>query len=897
MIPQQFHVSVRPEANQSAIIQPNDVVRFTLLTSQLVRMEYAPNGRFEDRATQTFWHRDLEVPTFTLEELASGVWQIGTDHLTLTYDSTDTQSFTADNLTITQKDNGEVWRYGDQTTQNLGGTYRTLDERSGSVPLGEGLLSSEGWAVVDDSGSLVLTAESWIAPRKAHPQAKDLYFFGYGRRYEECLQDFCRIAGETPLIPRSILGNWWSRYWEYTDQELRELIQTFQEHDIPLSVCIIDMDWHITETAGYHSGWTGYTWNPIFFPDPADTIAWLHEQGLRTTLNLHPADGVAPHEAMYPEMAERMGIDPDSKTPIPFRIDDPTFAKAYFELLHHPQEENGIDFWWIDWQQGETSNMEGLDPLWMLNHLHFYDLGRDGVKRPFIFSRWGELGSHRYPIGFSGDSYTDWPSLAFQPKFTSTAANVAYGWWSHDIGGHMLGTEEGELYTRWVQFGVFSPILRLHSTKNQFHERHPWGYDAEVLRVVGAAMRLRHALIPYIYSMAWRNVVDSLPLVQPLYHWYPDEDAAYHSPQEYTFGTELIAAPFTEPIDPDTRLSRQLVWFPDGEWFNFFTGEYYAGGRWQAVYGRLDEIPVFAKAGAIIPIEATAAWGSGDNPTDLDIHLFAGADNTFTLYEDDGETIGYQKESYAQTYIHQAWDENRLVIAIDPVDGDISHIPNGRRNYTLQIHGIIEPDQLILQIDEQEIDLTPTYDPDGESLEISLGEMKAESQAIIIIETEAETLLSRRDRKAEKLADMIATFRLGSQAKMLISKEHYLLPTEPERLLPYSLALSSSQMRALLEVITEAGIHSINYGEAETQLMMWNNFSDDDIRYVHSSMNESKWIDGRFNASHGETPTFKAFTQLETDPHPRNNHKPNVTWRLSIDYRGLFTYQLGNGKE
>ena len=144
----------------------------------------------------------------------------------------------------------------------------------------------------------------------------------------------------------------------------------------------------------------------------------------------------------------------------------------------------------------------------------------------------------------------------------------------------MFGTEEGELYTRWVQFGVFSPILRLHSTKNKFHERHPWGYDAEVLRVAGAALRLRHALIPYIYSMAWRNVVDSLPLIQPLYHWYPEDEAAYHCPQQYTFGTELIAAPFTEPIDPKTRLSRQVVWFPEGDWFNFFTGEYFAGGRW-----------------------------------------------------------------------------------------------------------------------------------------------------------------------------------------------------------------------------------------------------------------------------------------------------------------------------
>lgn len=185
----------------------------------------------------------------------------------------------------------------------------------------------------------------------------------------------------------------------------------FEKHHIPLSVCIVDMDWHKTKTGNASSGWTGYSWNRELFPDPDEFIDQLHARNLKTALNLHPAEGVHSHEDQYPLMATRMGLDPDEKEPIPFDIADPQFAQAYFEILHHPLEEQGVDFWWIDWQQGSQSKIEGLDPLFWLNHTHYYDLARSPEKRPFIFSRWPGLGGQRYPIGFSGDTVVDWSSL------------------------------------------------------------------------------------------------------------------------------------------------------------------------------------------------------------------------------------------------------------------------------------------------------------------------------------------------------------------------------------------------------------------------------------------------------------------------------------------------------
>ncbi len=195
---------------------------------------------------------------------------------------------------------------------------------------------------------------------------------------------------------------------------------------------------------------------------------------------MHPAEGVHAHEERYAAIARRMGVDPDSELPIDFDPTDPAFLEAYLEELHHPREAEGVDFWWLDWQQGGVTRMPGLDPLWLLNHFHFLDAGRprpDGTaRRPLTFSRYAGVGSHRYPIGFSGDTVITWASLDFQPYFTATASNVGYGWWSHDVGGHFFGYKDDELAVRWTQFGVFSPITRLHSSDGPFNTREPWRY-------------------------------------------------------------------------------------------------------------------------------------------------------------------------------------------------------------------------------------------------------------------------------------------------------------------------------------------------------------------------------------------------------------------------------------
>jgi alpha-glucosidase (family GH31 glycosyl hydrolase) len=393
--------------------------------------------------------------------------------------------------------------------------------------------------------------------------------------------------------------------------------------------------------------------------------------------------GIHPHEQQYEQMARWMGIDPVTKAPIPFDVTDPRFVEGYFDILHHLYEQDGIDFWWMDWQQGRKSRIPGLDPLWWINHLHFHDLGKDGRKRPFVFSRWGGLGNHRYPIGFSGDTFVRWSALANQPHFTATAANVAYGWWSHDIGGHMFKDHTPELYLRWVQFGVFSPIFRLHSTNKKELDRRPWGKPERYFHAARDAMQLRHALIPYIYSMAWRAHRTGISLVTPMYYGNMAAAAAFDAKDQYFFGSELIAAPITKPAQSDTGVAVKRVWFPAGNWYNLFNGEQFTGQGWHEIKATLEDIPVFAKAGAIIPLAPRVGWGGIDNPQELDIHVFPGADNTFELYEDDGETTDYQHGKYAIT----RFSIQNNIFTIHTADGDQSVIP-ASRIYRIHMHGV-----------------------------------------------------------------------------------------------------------------------------------------------------------------------------------------------------------------
>lgn len=738
-----YRIKTEGHAEDAAIIQ-GEKYRFTVLTEEMIRLEYCEDGKFEDRATQCVIDRKFKVPEYQVIENEESL-EIITDKIHLVYNK---QKFTDYGLSVQVRGNisvyHSIWHFGEEAT-DLRGTARTLDEADGAIELEHGIISRFGYGILDDSRSLVITEDGWVEPRKE--DCIDIYFLGYGHEYEHCLKDYYHLTGKTPLLPRYALGNWWSRFYRYNDQEYKALMTRFEKEEIPFSVSVIDMDWHLVDIdPKYGSGWTGYTWNKELFPDPKEFMTWLHDHGLKVTLNVHPAGGVQAHEEKYKEMAEAMGRDWEKEEPVNFDVTDQKFLKAYFEYLHHPNEEEGVDFWWLDWQQGGLSKIPGLDPLWMLNHYHYLDSVRRG-KRRLTFSRYAGMGSHRYPVGFSGDTIISWESLAFQPYFTANASNVGYGWWSHDIGGHMKGYRDEELSTRWIQFGVFSPIMRLHSSNSAFTGKEPWNYNAVSENIMKRYLKLRHEMIPYLYTMNYHASHDGQPLIRPMYYLEPEQPEAYEVPNEYYFGTELVVCPITEPTDKAAGTACVKAWIPEGKWYDIFSGLKYDGGRMLELYRSLEDIPVLAKEGAIIPLtDLTEYTNSVENPKELAVKIVPGKKNAFILMEDTGDTCEDKEENWAQTKLE--WiNENEFII--HPANGNLDVIPK-RRTWKMEFYGIADVDNLEVTVGGKAIETERIYDEKRHICQVNIPETEVTEQ--ITISFSKGYLLRENNKPAEIFA-------------------------------------------------------------------------------------------------------------------------------------------------
>lgn len=746
--------------------------RITVLTEGLVRLEYSEDGIFEDRATQVVLNRDFPQADYRILHTPDGI-EIHTRRFQLIYNE---KEFSKNGLSIQVKGAlsayHSIWRYGEEI-HDLKGTARTLDLADGATELDHGVVSRFGYSLLDDGCSQVFLPDGWVAPRKKG--IKDLYFFGYGHDYQEALRDFYRLCGKTPMLPRYALGNWWSRYYPYSEETYLELMDRFEKEQLPFTVAVIDMDWHLVDIdPQYGSGWTGYTWNRSLFPDPAAFLQKLHDRGLRTTLNVHPAEGVKAHEEMYEDMAKAMGVDYEKKDPVNCDLANPEFVENYFRYLHHPREEEGVDFWWIDWQQGSNTKVEGLDPLWILNHFHFLDSGKRG-KRPMTFSRYAGLGSHRYPVGFSGDTITTWESLDFQPYFTANASNAGYGWWSHDIGGHMMGYKNDELEARWAQFGCYSPVMRLHSSRSEFNGKEPWRFKKETEFAMGEALRQRHRMIPYLYSMNYRSFKEDIPLICPMYYAYPEEEGAYLQKNQYFFGSELMVAAVTSPRVQGVNAAKVTAWLPEGDWYDIHTGMIYEGGRSLKLYRDLTSIPVLAKAGAILPFtDEISANQAVRNPGSLHLFVYAGADGSFTLYEDDNETCAYQQGVCVQTPMEYR-EKGQACFMVGPAKGDLGLIPE-KRSFKVELAGFLQagPGQVQVMIDGEQIKepVQVEYCREKQAIVVSLQEIPVTSQVQIRIDMDLRT---RKNQVEERAFDFLnqaeIAFRLKDELYQMIRQE------------------------------------------------------------------------------------------------------------------------------
>ncbi len=669
MLDSHLIAKTRPMADPANIMLWGDM-RVTVLTDRLFRLEKDEGRIFCDEATEAVWFRDMPPVPFT-SEVKDGTLTVTTARATLVVGTAREACYVIlDGKKIALDNAG-----------NLRGTYSTLDccngnewigkDESRPIELDFGVVSTNGVAVLDYTKSSVLTDEGLI--RKVRRDELDLYIFAYGHDYREAVRAFYLICGDTPRIPRFAFGNWWSRYYAYTDREYLALLDRLEERDIPITVATVDMDWHWNTQNLSHapkvvaagreeeisgvSGWTGYSWNTELFPDYRAFLKKVRERGYAITLNLHPAAGVRWFEDMYEEMATEMGIDPKTETPVQLDFSDPRAINAYFKILHKPYEHDGVDFWWIDWQQGPRAKAAGIDIMWVLNHYHTMDNAKEHM--PLILSRYSGLGAHRYPLGFSGDTHITWKTLDYLPYFTANASNIGFTWWSHDIGGHMHGAKDNELYARFVQFGVFSPINRLHCTVYDFNTKEPVVYGNGTGLIAEEFLRLRHRMIPYLYSAMIDTNENGRALIEPMYYEYPEEENAYRFPNQYLFGGQLLVRPVTVKGD-EKGMAKTEVWLPEGRWTDIFTGDVYEGGRTVMMVRTLEQLPVLAKEGGFFVLDAKKYTNDISTPENLTVMAFNGK-GEYLLREDDAVT---RFASHAE--------EGKQTVVIEPSEGAVA---------------------------------------------------------------------------------------------------------------------------------------------------------------------------------------------------------------------------------
>jgi len=310
-------------------------------------------------------------------------------------------------------------------------------------------------------------------------------------------------------------------------------------------------------------------------------------------------------------------------------------------------------------------------------------------------------------------------------------------------------------------------------------------------------MRLRHRLIPYLYTAAWVNYQEGILPIRPMYHCHPNTNHAYQCPNEYTFGSELIAIPYTTPRDEDTRMSRQVVWLPEGDWFDFFTGDFYSGGGWYAIYGGLDRIPVFARAGGIIPLTPDGGGSGIEVPDTIDINIFPGADHTYQLYEDDGETQAYRNGEYAITTLKITQNEKHLQFHIQPVEGAVDLLPSNRK-FNLVFHALQQPGSVTVKIDSQEWHPEWQYNPVSHQLKIP-GINLPENTDLAVDITGTQDLVYRDNQLKEKIHRLLKDFKMNTFIKQSILDRLDEIIKNPFELKNYADSMAESQILALIE--------------------------------------------------------------------------------------------------
>ena len=660
--------------------------RFQVLLPTLVRLEYAPSGAFVDAPSVAVINRGDWPRTQTRSREEGGWFILDTGMLELRY-KLGSGPFTTNNLRIEWRDNSGThqWKPGDADNQNLGGVPASLDNRSTRAVTEPGPLSRKGCYLLDDSKTALFDgATHWVKPRPTK-DSLDWYLLVYGTDYKSALATLSRLVGPVPMLPRYVFGSWFGSRAGYSGEQWMMIVKQFRDEQLPLDVVVIDSD------SKTKMVWSGFDWDLEQVPDPAEFFRWMKRQGVKVTVNEHYAPLTRESDSQFETIRQAMGLPAETKE-IPHDLANPKYAGLFMDLLHKPDLERGLAFWWQD--GAAPANMDGLDAYLWTRHIEYEGSERITGRRTTAFCRLGNCwGSHRYGIYFTGDLHGVWESLPVLIPATIRGGNQLTPYMNNLCGGVFVVDLPPELYQRWVQFGAFSPLLWFHGL---WGLRLPWEYGAEGVETYRKFVGLRYRLVPYIYTCSRTAHDTGLPLLRGLYLEYPDQEPAYTFQQQYLFGPDLLVAPIIVPANG--KPARKEVYLPAGQdWFDFFTGDLYPGGKVVIHECPLDRMPVFVRAGSILPMAPEMAW-SDQKPVDpLALEVYAGTRPAeFRLYEDDGVSLDYQAGAGAWTPLRFVPETaGNYTLSIGPAQGKFQG-QLAKRRYVARIHGLCKPDRVTL---------------------------------------------------------------------------------------------------------------------------------------------------------------------------------------------------------
>jgi alpha-D-xyloside xylohydrolase len=713
-------------------------LRLQVCTDSMVRILYSPKRQFPKVTEYVVIKPEWPTVAFDVSETTDAITLATAklklvvskkDSVVVFYDSSGRKLTQENDRTLTPAEvNGEKTFHLERFTnmwdtqeafyglgQHQGGVFNWRgesvdigqDNTNISIPL---LLSSSGYGIFWNNPSRSRFNNRFVHAFFISSDVADQmdYYFIYGPEFDHIISAYRELTGVVPLFGKWAYGYWQCKNRYNSQTEILSIAKRYRTEHIPLDNIV--QDWFWWKTMGEP------VWNKNY-PDPKAMVDELHKENVHLMVSVWPF--FRPGSPVYDDLAKKgFFIDKTKVTgfhPAGMALYDAFNADArryYWNLMDNALFKIGVDAWWLDTTEPETEGREesvllqnkvgigsgaryaNLFPLMTTSAVYQGQRAASDQKRVFILSRSAFAGAQRNAAAvWSGDVDPNWETFRRQIPAGLNYSLSGNPYWTTDIGGFVVANPDDpayrELYARWFEFGTFNPIFRAHGTRTT-NQNEIWSYGSQMQALLTRYDRLRYRLLPYIYSVAWKTTHENYTPMRALVMDFRDDPRIWSIGDQFLFGPSLLVNPVTEP----GATSRHL-YLPQAKWYDFWTGESVEGGHAIDTPAPLNQIPVFVRAGTILPLGPTLEYAQQASSDPIELRVYAGASGDFELYEDQGDTYNYEKGSFTTIALH--WDDRSRTLSLGERKGKFPGMP---ASYTFQIvvvakdHGYgVEPAQ------------------------------------------------------------------------------------------------------------------------------------------------------------------------------------------------------------